>query len=61
MYPKVFKVGGKNLGCSAEGFEAAKDWDLVAGLGTPNFGVPEVPVLRGSMNGSGVKRESLVI
>ena len=29
---------GNNPGCGTSGFEAAKGWDPVTGLGTPKFG-----------------------
>lgn len=28
---------GDNPGCNTNGFKAAKGWDPVTGLGTPNF------------------------
>jgi tripeptidyl-peptidase-1 len=31
---------GTNAGCNTDGFSAAKGWDPVTGLGTPNY--PEI-------------------
>lgn len=30
-------VSGNNIGCGTQGFEAAKGWDPVTGMGTPNY------------------------
>lgn len=38
-HPEMFNdvTEGKNPGCGTEGFPAAKGWDAVTGLGTPNY------------------------
>jgi tripeptidyl-peptidase-1 len=37
--PEVFNdiTQGSNPGCGTQGFSAAKGWDPVTGLGTPNY------------------------
>lgn len=39
QHPEVFNdiVSGSNPGCGSPGFPAAKGWDPVSGLGSPNF------------------------
>jgi tripeptidyl-peptidase-1 len=39
-HPEVFNdiTQGSNPGCGTQGFSAAKGWDPVTGLGTPNYG-----------------------
>jgi tripeptidyl-peptidase I len=51
LYTKGYKglndiVSGQPYGCDTEGFPAAKGWDPVTGLGTPNF--PELVKLAGA-------------
>jgi tripeptidyl-peptidase-1 len=38
-HPEVFNdiTQGSNPGCGTQGFSAAKGWDPVTGLGTPNY------------------------
>ena len=38
-HPEVMRdvVNGLNYGCGSEAFRAERGWDLVTGLGTPDF------------------------
>lgn len=39
QHPEIFNdvTQGNNPGCNTDGFQAAKGWDPVTGLGTPNY------------------------